>query len=251
MASNYSAIGIPDDSNESLQQFIQQVLESGDVDVNDTPEGKYYIWQENSGGQAWLQVTHDNELLGVAPAFIGQSQLTARISRFIQSEQDNDLEGAIYAWANPQDDSEDSGDYPFLCDVVNAGAVNEANLPITLTLNVSAFAHELTLFADEQEFKQAQQQQDAIFSSQSFIPTGLFNDEQYPDAPPKPLAYFIGHIVDHKLCRHPLTNNQYYWMLVKTLGGTIDVVSATELIEEPINNGGIISGRFWLSTIIS
>jgi hypothetical protein len=44
-----------------------------------------------------------------------------------------------------------------------------------------------------------------------------------------------------------MTGEEFYWMLVDTLGGEVDVVASTDLCESLPNPLSIIQGQFWLS----
>jgi hypothetical protein len=58
---------------------------------------------------------------------------------------------------------------------------------------------------------------------------------------------FAGEIKEFELKTNALTNAEFYWFLVETLGGEIDVVSDPKWIEKEPQIGGIVSGQFWLS----
>jgi hypothetical protein len=47
--------------------------------------------------------------------------------------------------------------------------------------------------------------------------------------------------------RNQRTKANFYWFLVETLGGEIDVVADPKLIASEPQLGGVVSGQFWLS----
>jgi hypothetical protein len=58
---------------------------------------------------------------------------------------------------------------------------------------------------------------------------------------------FTGIIKQYERKRNELTNEEFYWLLVDTLGGEVDIVADIRFFEkDPVLNG-IVQGQFWLS----
>ena len=56
-----------------------------------------------------------------------------------------------------------------------------------------------------------------------------------------------GKIKEFELKKNQLSGGNFYWFLVETSGGEIDVVADPKLIPQEPQTGGIIYGNFWLS----
>ncbi len=84
------------------------------------------------------------------------------------------------------------------------------------------------------------------FASQSFIPSGLFKSPD-DDSPPRAEAFFTGHVLEAERRTNALTEMDFIWCLVETLGGVFDVVIDPQLLPEVPRVGGVIQGSFWLS----
>jgi hypothetical protein len=115
-------------------------------------------------------------------------------------------------------------------------------VPAAARVQVAAFAHDLQLHASEEAYL-ASQQTDMKFASESFIPSGLFVEE---NAGPVPLALINGRVLAAALRTNP-AGGAFWWMQVRTLGGEVDVVAEEAMVMEPPTVGGIRSGEFYLS----
>ena len=63
----------------------------------------------------------------------------------------------------------------------------------------------------------------------------------------KDFDFVISDIKMPKMDGLEMTGEKFYWMLVDTLGGEIDVVASTDLCDELPNPLSIVQGQFWLS----
>ena len=114
-----------------------------------------------------------------------------------------------------------------------------------VTLQVAAFAHELTLFESEDEYDAHLSLSESLkFAATAFIPSGLFCPEP---APPLAHAIFTGRIEAWERRYNGATGEPFYALLVRTLGGTYDVVADPSQVEVTPTVGGIARGSFWLS----
>ncbi|WP_020559813.1 hypothetical protein [Thiofilum flexile] len=244
MPSHFSTIGFPIESAEELYDIAEKV--SHHAERLECANGYYLKWSSPEGAELWLQVDKENNLVGLVPTFSGESNMSVGVMSEIVGSDDTPFDGSIHGWADPSEDNPESGAYPFVFDLVNKAIYGTLDFPFISEVSLSAFAHELTVYDSEAEYDSSQTKEPK-FSVESFIPSGLFIDKEDPKATPRPYAVFTGTVLKEKECTNPLTNNNYHWALVKTLGGTIDVVTDLELVQKPIKVGSVISGSFWLS----
>ena len=203
--------------------------------------GHYLKWKSKTGAELWLHLDNNNEITGLNPFYSGESNFPVGIIKRIQREDDNEFEGAFYGWANPQKNEPETGFYPFVFDCVNIAA-NNIILPCIINVKLSAFAHEIDIFVDEDDFK-LHQRVDTPIASKCFIPSGTFGNEPFEL---RPEAIFTGIILNYKLLTNELTNKKFYWIKTETFGGIIDVVVDPDLIRRKIKINGVISGSFYL-----
>ena len=128
-------------------------------------------------------------------------------------------------------------------DAPDTAVYSDLSLPKQFNVQLTAFAHDLTLFASEAAYNESQGSEPKL-ATISFFPTGTFVGE---GETPSAHAVFTGHIADWALRRNPATQLDFYWLRVQTLGGVIDVVATPDMLENEPVAGGIAQGSFWLS----
>lgn len=246
--SNLSDIGFPVRHEQDVNDVIMQVLNH--VSEIRCPRGFYLKFSDASGAEIYLQGNFDHELIGFNPHFAGKSRRKVALTQAIEREA-SELDGGFHAWANPPDDSGEKGEYPFVFDLPDFRTVPALQLPQTVEIQLTAFAsNDFKIFADENEYAESQESE-IKYASKSFVPTGLFafDDEknEVDLSIVRPVGMFAGEIKEFELKTNTLTNAEFYWFLVETLGGETDVVSDPKWIDKQPQIGGIVSGQFWLS----
>ncbi len=240
---NFSNIGFHIESEQELYNLAENIYGIGKMEK--VKSGKYIVYSDPSGAELWLQFDKENSLIGMNPHYNGSSKRLVRLTEEIQRS-DSILDGAFHCWAPIESDNPDSGEYPFVFDLPNAKTIGEIKFPANFEIQLSAFAQEITLFSSEDEFN-SKQTTDVKFATRSFIPMGLFKPEGESTEQPEALGMFTGIIKDFDIKVNSFTHNHFYWFLVNTLGGEIDIVADPILIIDKPKLNGIIQGRFWLS----
>jgi hypothetical protein len=246
--SNLSDIGFPVRGDEEIYAMIQSVLPF--VKMETCPQGIYYRFTDESGAEMYLQANHSQELIGFNPHFDGKSKRAVGLTKSFERES-SELDGGYHAWANPtdKDASETTGEYPFVFDAPDFRTVGLTEFPQTLEIQLTAFAsNEFQVFSSEQDYYDSQEDEIKM-AAKSFIPSGMFlpDDEATPIEPPRPVGIFTGEIKELELKTNSVSKEKFYWFLVETLGGEVDVVADPKLLASEPKIGGIVSGQFWLS----
>lgn len=247
--SNLSDIGFPVRHEGDVNDVIMSVLNH--VSEVRCPRGFYLKFSDVSGAEIYLQGNLEQELIGFNPHFAGKSRRKVALTEAIEREA-SELDGGFHAWANPSDEANpESGEYPFVFDLPDFRTVPNLALPQVVEIQLTAFAsNDFKVFASEKEFDDSQESE-IKYASKSFVPTGLFAfDAEKGEIDlgiVRPVGQFAGEIKAFELKTNSLTNAEFYWFLVETLGGEIDVVSDTKWLETEPQVGGIVSGQFWLS----
>ncbi len=243
--SHLSDIGFAVQSEEDLYSLVERAY--GKSVPLETTEGTYFQFSDSSGAELWLQVKN-NKIIGMNPHFRGKSKRKVCITHIIERAE-SVLDGAFYSWADPmENDNPESGEYPFIFDVPNHKKYVGIEIPQTVEIQLSAFAQDFDYYESEDAFYDGQDIEPK-WASQAFVPIGLLDlgedDEKEPlDA----LGVFSGVIKQTEKRRNGLTNQEFYWLLVDTLGGEIDVLADLSFFENISPQvGGIIHGKFWLS----
>jgi hypothetical protein len=245
MPSHLSSIGFPVHTQEEFVAVAQKV--AADAQVIPAKAGHYLRWAGAAGEELWLQLDRKGQLIGIVPHFTGQSAVRVGITKRITRPPDTKLDGAFQGWANPPEGVPTDGDYPFVFDSPDAAAYSDFLLPAIVEAQIAAFAHELTFYESEEDFRSAQADQQFKFAEKSFIPIGSFSVHDPQPAVPEAMAWFTGLVLDSTVCQNTVTGYGFLWALVETLGGLFDVVADRELLPQDPRAGGVLSGTFWLS----
>jgi hypothetical protein len=242
--SHLSSIGFPVNTEQDFQSLANKLYERGER-IKAT-NGFYIRFADNSGAELYLQENQNKEIIGMNPHFRGKGKMKVCLTNAVKRG-GSEMDGAFHGWADPtEDNNPDTGIYPFVFDVPDFYSLENIKFPFTTTVQISAFAHELSLYENEQDFN-AKQNEKMKFAPESFIPSGLFSPGGQTTEPPEANGIFTGRILEVEEKMNVFTKEKFYWFLVKTLGGEFDVVSDIKLISQPPKVGGIASGSFWLS----
>ncbi len=244
--SNLSDIGFPVQSEQDVNVLITETIKR--VESLECPQGFYLRFADASGAEIYLQGNLEQELIGFNPHFDGKSKRTVGLTRAIERDS-SILDGGFHAWANPFENDADSGDYPFVFDMPDFRMIENFQLPQVREIQLTAFAsNDFKIYGCEKDYFDAQDSEPK-FASKSFIPSGLFlpDDNATAIEPPRPIGIFAGEVKEFELKTNELSNEKFYWFLVDTLGGEVDVVADVKLIPSEPQIGGIVSGQFWLS----
>ncbi|OWA37477.1 hypothetical protein B9G55_05330 [Saccharibacillus sp. O16] len=242
MASHFSDIGFVVQDQEDYQQLLDTALESGQP--TEVPEGYYILFNDVFGVQLYIQADPERNIVGVNPHFKGKSSFRVGIRNLID-DPEYPLDGRIRGWANPPEDDYEAGHFPFVFDTPNYRIVKDKlKEGMIRSFQITAFAHDITLFADEDAYEQSQGSQPGM-AAESFIPGEVVGDESRISE-----AFFTGTILMSQIITNSLSGKDFVFMQVRTLGGVLDVVADLELLEEEAAAGGIIQGAFWLSGVL-
>ena len=238
MPSHFEAIGVKINSMEEMEELFSKCLEHG-TEIN-TEYGKYYFWDMGNGAELWGQLDSDNEA-GLNPHFSGSSSFKAILEREIKDEERPAMDGSLHCQSV-------EGQYPFAVDIPDM-KVRKVEFPKTCSIQLSAFAHNVDIYESEEDYNK-KNTSEPKFATEHFIPTGLFTDDGQTATAH---AMFGGIIKTAEKRKNSVTGLDFYYALVKTLGGEIDVVISPDLIKDGIvlKKGYILSGHFWLSAKIS
>lgn len=262
MTDHFSVIGFKSKSAEELAELVSKLPDTGAYSQPCGP-GYYYRWQSESGSELWVHLAKqpgsDEETLsivGVTPFFHGQGRVPVRIMKKRQRRSDNAFEGAVFVEIAP-------GRRPHQCatvaliDLVDYAVWANRVTPFLAHAQIAAFPHELLIFPTEEAFTATQVNEKVKFSPESFFASGLFSssgeagqtvfhdpsDAEF-NAPSR--AFFTGRILSSETRMNGITGQAFHTMLVKTLGGTVDIVAEAGKVGKIPPPGSIVQGEFWL-----
>lgn len=245
---HFTAIGIPLHTMEDAPALFTPLLDDSTPLESTIPGYVYWVWEAGQGTEIWFQFNETtNTIISSSPAFKGMTRITVNVTQALEEE--SPLEALLQGWVNPRDNDPESGDYPMVFTWLDKGLHPQLEYPQIHTFQITAFAHELVAYPNEDAFSASQPSSgdaDEIkvsIGSESFIPTGMFVEE---GDTPRPTAMFNGRVLDMKELASPLDDEPFYWLRVRTFGGEYDVVVSSDVIEGELAIDGIVSGVFWL-----
>lgn len=247
--SNLSDIGFPTPDEQAVNEMIMHVLEV--AKPTKVEHGFYLIYTDSSGAEIYLQGNLEQELVGFNPHFAGKSRRTVGLTRAIERDS-SALDGGYHAWANPLgEDVEISGNFPFIFDVPDFRANEVSEFPQAAEIQLTAFgSNDFQVFETEEDYQNSQESE-LKYASKMFVPVGLFAfdeaDGSIDLSTVRPVGKFAGEIKEFELRTNELSGENFYWLLIETLGGEVDVVVDPKYVPNEPKIGGIVSGTFWLS----
>lgn len=241
--SNLSDIGFPVQSEQDVNVLITETIKY--VESIRCPRGFYLRFADASGAEIYLQGNIEQELIGFNPHFDGKSRRNVSLIKAIERDS-SELDGGFQAWANPSDKT---GDYQFVFDVPDFRLNDGIDLPNIREIQLTAFAsNDFEIFSNEAAFYYGQDAETQM-SAMSFFSSGLYltKDSSIEVEAARPIAIISGEIKEFELKINDLSKETFYWFLIETSGGEIDVVADVKLVPNEPKIGGIVSGQFWLS----
>jgi len=241
MPNHFAAIGYLLENDVDIDALVDKAARDGDPIA--APSGYYLQYHVDDRIELWAQATPIGDLLDCVPFFRGDSRIKIGVADLIRRK-DRPLDGSVYGWVNPTGDRADGGDYPVVIKIPDYEIFRaRVALHTVTTMQVTAFANELTIYPDDAAFTEAQPDRQRM-APESFIPTGMFSDSgSDPDAQ----AIFSGHVAASEIRTNPESGRPFCYMLVSTFGGQYDVVVDTALVVEAPAVGSVIQGSFWLT----
>jgi hypothetical protein len=242
---NFSDIGFNIETHEQLSQLYENT--AGEGFSIKCGKGTYIRFRDASGAELYWQLNSRNEVIGMNPHFKGKSKRTVCLTQTVDRS-DSELDGAFYAWANPKiADYPESGKFLILFDLPDYQTLGKINFPKNFDIQLTAFAtEEFNIFESEKAFFNSQSK-DLRMAVPSFIPSGLFSADCIELETPGSFGLLSGYIKEWELKLNSKSNNKFYWLLLDTLGGEIDIVADPKLLTKEPQKGNILHGQFWLS----
>jgi hypothetical protein len=254
MPSHFEDIGFEIENNEDFNLFIKWVVEKGRK--RKVQNGNYYLLSVKGKIELWVLIKKGN-FCEMTLFYNGKSNLPILIEDIYKNEK---RITKIRCWVNPDKDS-NHGEVPFVFEVPDYWLKdNLIRIKSRHYLRLTAFAEEIAIYKDEQDFSKNAPKNKEIrkntrklvknrkmigYNSRYFIPIGTFSKLKGEEE--KATASFAGEIKELELITNKFTKNSFYWMSVETCFGKLDVVCAKKALSKKPRVGEIIDGIFYLA----
>ena len=245
MATHFSTLGFQLATPDDFPALAKRV--AGSSEVLPCPGGSYLHWKGDSGAELWVQVDDNGRFLDIQPHFSAMATMRVGVTTRLSRPTDTPLDGAWRGWADPLDDEDPSqGRFEITFEAPDFGLHHDIQLPALLSVQLAAFAHRVTLFDTEEDFRDSPDVAGRL-QPQAFIASPQTVRERGETEPLRAEALVWGHILKVQQLTNDLTGLPFYWLLMETDGGRIDLLIDPELLpyEPPV--GGIVMTVCWLS----
>ena len=222
MADHYSSIGFRIDTPADLGHLAEQIAD--DAEPIEVRNGRYLRWSSPSGAEIWLQVDGSNLCVGVAPHFAGKAELRVELTGRVTRPGGSELDGAFRAIVDPNDEEPAGGAYPLVFDSPDFLCHAGLSLPATLSVQVAAFAHEISVY-DTVAAYEAVHRGPGNFASRCFIPSGTFEPGGGAIDPPLALAIMTGHVRRSGRRVNEHSGLPFHWAEIESYRAVFDVVA--------------------------
>jgi len=233
---DWSSIGYNPGSVEDFKKLASMVHARGER-IN-VPGGFYIKYTDGSGAELWAQADERGELCGMHPHFDCRTSMNVSVERAIQRQ---GFDGSFMCFAEPPM-YKDS--YSFVFDLPDFRAHSHLTLPFETEVSIAAFAQQIDLFDNDDEFSKSRY---GKFARESYIASGLIFPDGRAKNPPEASAIVSGTVEAFEERMNSHSGRPFLWMRVKSLLGAMDVVCDPAGIKRRPCAGGIVCGSFWLS----
>ncbi|SSY81160.1 hypothetical protein [Alysiella crassa] len=241
---HFDNIGFVNHNETELNQIIEQTCQNLTAQYPHQ-NGWYGVHSDPSGAELWFGINHENGLENIELHFNGICQQQIGVNALIQYDEQT---GAIYGWANGKNFENGEcvdGDMPLVFCVPDFFRLPENLVQSSISVQLCAFAEDVKVFENQEEFDKSQENEEMKWATQAFITSGMFVDEGVPY---QPYAILNGIIQSFELKTNFFTKQAFYHCTIQTLGMELDAVFAAEhFSDKPLQKGNIVQGTYYLS----
>ena len=224
MPTPFSSIGLPLENVEDVLRLTREMMAASAEVV--FGGGSYLRWRGEGGAEVWIRVDRGGHLQGLTPSFDGSGRLAVTLLEESRGPEGS-LRDGTYRARTAGGEGAAGTDLAF--DVPDfLTTARRLPLPLAARVQLTAFARRVGPCS----------------------PGTGSGSEPVGKADPGPsmgsLATLAGTVVESGERRNPLTGRPFWWSLLRTLGGTADVVADPEILPAPPEPGTGLEGEFWL-----
>jgi hypothetical protein len=242
VGSHLGAIGIPGGPDALSAQILEMMAAAALVGTAQDERVRLYRFQDASGSYVTATI-EDDRLTCLTPGFMPGPTISGTCGVFNASD---------CRFERPLEVQASLGDVelPIPITIDDLALTEERYVRGTMiTVEVSAMAERLSIFADEADYRAS----GAPMAVESLIPAGLFAVGVVPEATHQVTSRILlsGTLMDAELRRHGMFEHPYAVLGVKSLGGISSV--AVDRVDLPGDEpslpsiGSILSATCWIS----
>ncbi|CAM3104647.1 hypothetical protein [Stackebrandtia soli] len=238
MASHFGAIGMPFTDEESYMDGIRRIADAAEEQV-ELGDSLILTWKDSSGAALDIVLSQQEDgvsLECVAPRFDGGNTAALAVTGVV----DDECAGCVTVGVEVHEGGEMA--YPMIVAPARIAAERD-KLTATIgtgaaTARLGLLAEDVTVFADQEAMSADETL--GKFSSESFIPTGMFGDSA-------PRVLCNGTVVAAERRLNTLFDTPFWVLRVHSYGGDYDLVCSTDDLPDGVRVGQIVSATAWVT----
>lgn len=242
MTSHLGDVGFRVKDQTEYKHLVKLVVQKGIVKKVNKKHYTYHCYNPNDNIQMWV-LLKKNEFYDFTPYYEGKSKFHIIVDEKIIQHDGLDT---LISCRILEENSKDYEGIPTIFDIPNYWLVNSLiKIKKRYEVKLTAFAEYALFYKNKKAFSKKKKK----FASDYYIPAGTFRDvnkERNPKGEPQATAMFAGKIKELKLIENKETKQRFYWMIVTTLIGDIDVVCEKKLFPNKPKVNGILDGFYYI-----
>ncbi len=243
MTSHLACIGLRPKDKAAFGHVMDSLLEHTTT-AGTTRDHELKVWSDDSGASYSFVFNHAGKVQCATPGFRAESRLRVRATGFAADKSCRFCDSLAAELVDLEGDAL----YPFATQLDDLVLVRERiQTDIMLELAQCAFAESLQAWPDKAAYEASRKPGKALLGSQFFIPDpASLMSKGSPPRPVEPRAHFTGHVEAADVRTNGVTGHPFQHALVRTYGGTYDVLAAADEATPRLRPGNIVRGTFWL-----
>ncbi len=262
MSTRLHAMGFASEWTPQMLRHIE-VLSASRSKLVGAAKGNYRVWRSKDGAELWFHYPHRTlrdrlttkvgpvvpeplRPIAVTPFHRGLSSVPIRIGRYLSADRLNPLEGSCMAWLPPP--GVGGRRQAMVLELAPYGLQALRTPPHDATAQIVCFSHRVWSFADAAGYIR-QTPGNRRIQNGSISPitaTDVPEVELTYGQSPITLGLMTGTVRRAIRYVNPETHDPYYWFLLETRRGAIDVIANPAHVEGDISEGHVaqVCGSF-------
>jgi hypothetical protein len=236
---NLAQIGYEVSSLEDFQALAEEAMRLGKS--LRAGRNQYFLFSDSSGAQLWVQHNEDEEISGMNAHFDAKHWLDVELLH-AQAYDERPMDGTFEAKSLYRDPGlGPNAEFPIIAfDLPDAHLVPKVHLPAIAKVQLIGFAREIHCYENIEDFRKAN-------PSQPLEGLRPVEGDQSENSPISSLMRLDGLVMEAKEMYNAHSDRHYYWLLIKTSIGPLEVVGAKRSLPFLPKSGMIFDGHVRLS----
>ena len=244
MADHLAALGISSSSTEERQAQVRKILKESKPH-SQRGDSMTLRWHDASGAELWIYVDETGAMKSVQPHFSGGPRIRLELQAAVERPEVSPFDGGFLGLTQEGGSNPSlGGGFPLVFDAPDFPDVKEAFLTAKHDVELAGFAVELSVYASEEEFREAQPDLKPL-DVPAFLPAGMM--AQMEGEEPTAHALLVGRALESERVLNQLTQREFVRVRIETPAGPLDLIVDPAMVDDLPPDGSILQAGAWLS----